>query len=73
MREFRPMPTAPKAMRHIGQGDKRGIKRPLNLSHFLKPSHSSQTVSHSQKTENHPPTLVTLKLSSAVRPDAQSA
>ena len=47
--------------------------RPLKPSHFLKSSHSSQTVSRSQKTENHPPTLVTLKLSSAARPDAQSA
>ena len=51
MREFHPMPTALNAMRHIGQGEKRGMGRPLKLSHFLKSSHSSQTVSRSQKTE----------------------
>ena len=39
MREFRPMPTAPKAMRHIGQGDKRGDQEASQSVSF------SQTVS----------------------------
>ena len=39
MREFRPMPTTPKAMRHFEQADKRGGSI-LKVSHFLKSSHS---------------------------------
>ena len=52
---------------------RREIGRILNLSHFLKSSHSSQTVSRSHKTENHPPTLVTLEPPSAERPTCESA
>ena len=60
MREFRPMPTTPTAMRHIGEAAKKGdAGRPLKPSHFLKSSHSSQTVSRPQKTESGHPTLVT--------------
>ena len=39
MREFRPMPTTPKAMRHFEQADKREIGRLLKPSHRLKLSH----------------------------------
>ena len=48
MREFRPMPTTLKAMRHFENAGKRGGSI-LKVSHFLKSSHA---VSHSQKTED---------------------
>ena len=41
MREFRPMPTTPRAMRHFEQATKREIGRLLKPSHFLKLSHPS--------------------------------
>ncbi len=72
MREFRPMPTTPRAMRHFGHAEKMQIGRILKVSHFLKPSDSSQTVSPSQKTENRHPTLATLKPSSAERPTREA-
>ena len=58
MREFRPMPTTPKAMRHFEKNEER----------LLRSESNSQTVSLSQKTENHHPALVTLDASKADRP-----
>ena len=37
------MPTTPKAMRHFEKNDKGENRKPLNPSHFLKPSHRRRT------------------------------
>ena len=74
MREFRPMPTAPKAMRHIGQpatkGGSRGLSMCLIFSNRLTRLRPSRD---SQKTENHPPTLVTLNRYQAPRAPTRKA
>lgn len=53
MREFHPMPTTLKAMRHFEHADKRADWQASQIVSF------SQTVSHSQKMENRHPVLVT--------------
>ena len=64
MREFRPMPTTSKAMRHFEKADKRGDRKAPQTLSF------SQTVSLPQKTENHHPSS---SLSMLQKPTARHA
>ena len=52
MREFRPMPTTPKAMRNFEKADKKGDRKASQSLSLSQPLSFSQTVSLSPKAES---------------------
>ena len=69
MREFHPMPTTPRDMRHFGQAAKKGVRRDSQTVLFSQiVSLVSGCLTFAGNGESPPPTLVTLKASTAERP-----